>query len=173
MIASTDSTVEVRICSAADLALLVESWPLAGRVHEAHFELQVSGSGTYLVAWRADHAVGTAVVRWTPTLEPQYLDTGSRCAELCHVQVRREAQGQGVGTNIVTAAKRLAQSRGYTHMVLGVTEDNHVARNVYRALGFEGTGQWIRNEYDWVDEYEQSHHEVEINEIFVSSLQGN
>ena len=47
----------------------------------------------------------------------------------------------GVGTALVTAMLDAAREAGYTRVVLEVTDENGDASRLYRAMGFEPTGQ--------------------------------
>jgi len=51
--------------------------------------------------------------------------------------VRREAQGQGLGRELVRAAVERARARGCRRVELDVDEDNAAARALYRGLGFD------------------------------------
>ena len=57
--------MDIRPCTAADLTVLTEKWPVPGGVHEAHASNAAHGSSDCLVAWRDGEPLGSAVIRWT------------------------------------------------------------------------------------------------------------
>lgn len=57
--------MDSRPCTAADLTVLTEKWPVPGGVHEAHASNAAHGSSDYLVAWRDGEPLDSAVIRWT------------------------------------------------------------------------------------------------------------
>ncbi|MCS7225120.1 MAG: GNAT family N-acetyltransferase [Armatimonadetes bacterium] len=71
-----------------------------------------------------------------------------RTAEVHELGVLKEYQGQGVGSALFHAALDYARALGCDFASLWVGEENWLARNWYRRLGFQevgrGWGEWIR-----------------------------
>ena len=60
--------------------------------------------------------------------------------EICHLQVRPEHRGKGVGTALIVASERRASERGHRRIAVGVADDNPEARRLYERLGYRPTG---------------------------------
>ena len=68
---------------------------------------------------------------------------------ICQVSVAPEAQGQGVGRVLMSAALRAFRSEGLQTASLSVTLDNHPAYALYLSLGFQlrkefAAHAWVR-----------------------------
>jgi len=74
---------------------------------------------------------GLAVLRFRPAIWDEALEC--YLAELYVVPSRR---GQGLGRALMNAAMELARAEGATHMDLGTSEADAVARALYESLGF-------------------------------------
>jgi ribosomal protein S18 acetylase RimI-like enzyme len=73
----------------------------------------------------------------------------ARNGHVCQVSVRPEAQGQGLGTVLVTSALQSFRRQGLSSASLSVTVDNTRAHRLYSALGFRlrkefGAHAWVR-----------------------------
>ncbi len=73
----------------------------------------------------------------------------NRNGHVCQVSVRPEAQGQGLGTVLVTSALLSFRRQGLSSASLSVTVDNTRAHRLYTALGFRlrkefGAHAWVR-----------------------------
>jgi ribosomal-protein-alanine N-acetyltransferase len=62
-------------------------------------------------------------------------------AEIMTLAVAPEAQGQGLGQDLLDALRRSALERGAGRLVLEVRADNAPARALYAAAGFEQVGR--------------------------------
>jgi len=68
-------------------------------------------------------------------------------AVLVAAAVRRERQGNGIGTALMAAAEEHACARGLDAIVLGVEDFNPGARRLYERLGYE---EFARDEFKYV-----------------------
>lgn len=72
-----------------------------------------------------------------------------RNGHVCQVSVRPQAQGQGLGTVLVTSALQSFRRQGLASASLSVTVDNTAAHRLYTSLGFQlrkefGAHAWVR-----------------------------
>lgn len=150
--------------------LLRRGWPTVDAVHNAHFDDQHYGRTTYLVAWRGDEPLGSALVQWLGPIHPNARAAFPGAVEINHLQVRAALRGHGVGTHIIRAAEELAGSREYSQVAAAVGVENAGAARLYKGLGYAQTGTVDVSEYDWTDSEGQVHHEVEIDELLIKVL---
>lgn len=119
-------------------------------VHESHYSGQLTGSTTYLVAWRREEPLGSGVVQWDGCIGTEARDAFPRAVEFNHLQVRDEYRSQGVGTALIAAAEKLIAREGKHQIAIGVDEDNSRAERLYLSLGYRKTGIVDVSEYSWV-----------------------
>ncbi|GAA1295572.1 GNAT family N-acetyltransferase [Brachybacterium alimentarium] len=162
--------MDIRSCTAADLSLLTSLWPLRGEVHEAHFARQQEGRSEYLVAWRDGVPLGSAVVRWDGCSGAQARASHPDAFEICHLQVRPERRGQGVGTQLIAAAEHEALTRGHRVAAMAVGDDNARAQRLYERLGYRTTGIFDVTEYDWTADDGTLHHARERDQLLLKQL---
>lgn len=65
-----------------------------------------------------------------------YASTGDGRAQLSDIVVAADARGRGFGRRLVAGLLGWAWAQGCREALLQVLADNHVARNLYRSLGF-------------------------------------
>lgn len=165
--------MQIRPCSADDLAMLRAGWPIPGSdVHGAHFAAQQTGAATYLVAWRGPTPLGSGMVQWGGCVGSNARSAHPGCVEVNHLQVRPEHRGSGVGAALIGAAEELIRSRGHTAVGVGVAADNPAAARLYRRLGYESTGVRDITAYTWFDSAGMAHDELEDDELLVKKLDG-
>lgn len=162
--------VEFRECDAADLVSLRDRWPVAGDVHEAHFQAQHDQAATYLVAWDGPDPLGSAMIQWRGCIGGRARARYPGCVELNHLQVRAELRGRGTGTGIIRAAEQLARSRGAVLLGLSVALDNPDNRRLYHRLGYRPTEVLDSCDYSWVDDSGRTHQVHEVSELLVKAL---
>lgn len=162
--------MDSRPCTAADLTVLTEKWPVPGGVHEAHASNAAHGSSEYLVAWRDGEPLGSAVIRWTGFVGAEGRVAHPDAVEICHLQVRPEHRGRGVGTALIAESERRAEERGRLLLAVKVGEDNPGARRLYERLGDRATGTVDVSEYDCVDDDGRTHHTIERDEILLQDI---
>jgi len=163
--------MEIRPCSAQDLARLQAGWPIPGSdIHAAHFAAQQTGSAAYLVAWRGGLPVGSGMVQWGGCVGPHARSAHPGCIEFNHLQVRPEELGSGVGSALIAAAEDLIRWRGHPEVGIGVAADNPAAAALYRRLGYELTGVRDTIAYTWFDGDGAAHDEIEHDELLVKAL---
>lgn len=163
--------MDVRPCNAADLSVLIAGWPVPGGVHEAHVAHAANGSSDYLVAWHHSAPLGSAVIRWAGYVGAEGRAAYPDAVEICHLQVRPEHRGRGVGTALIAAAEQRASERGHRCIAVGVADDNPEARALYERLGYRPTGIVDVSEYDWVDADGATHHARELDQMFLKVVE--
>ncbi len=60
--------------------------------------------------------------------------------ELQRLYVDMACHGKGIGSRLASALEDIARGEGFTHMWLGVWEENSAAARVYAKLGYAGIG---------------------------------
>lgn len=104
------------------------------------------------------------MVQWSGCVGQHARAAHPGCVEINHLQVRADMRGQGAGTALIIAAQRLAESKGYTEVALGVSAANQAARRLYLRLGYEPTGIRDTTSYSWFDAHGLEHYvEEETN----------
>ena len=112
------------------------------------------GAETTLLAEGPAGAVGYASTTWSRHAGAEHE------AEINTLYLVRDAQGVGLGRDLLTAAARLMAARGATSLVIGVLRDNVRARGFYERLGGrceDGAGDWVAGrtvatvDYRWDD----------------------
>lgn len=161
---------EIRPCAEAELDVLTARWPVPGGVHEAHHARQLRGRATYLVAWRGETPLGSVVLRRDGYNGERGSVAYPEAVEICHLQVRPEHRGQGVGTALIAGAEREALRHGHRVVAMGADDDNPGALRLYERLGYRVTGIVDITEYDWVDEDGAVHHAREHDQLLVKRL---
>lgn len=159
--------MDIRPCTADDLRVLTVSWPVSGGVHEAHAAEAANGTSDYLVAWRQDEPLGSAVIRWAGYDGAEGRAAHPDAVEICHLQVRSEHRGKGVGTALIVFSERRAFERGHRRIAVGVADDNPDARKLYERLGYWPTGIVDVSEYDWIDADGVTHHALEHDQMLL------
>lgn len=160
----------IRVCTPGDVDMLNKAWPLTGDVHVAHWRAQIDGSTTFLVAWQTDVPLGSAVIRWNGFPDENARQEFSGCVEVCHLHVRNEFRGRGVGSALVLAAESMAIDRGVTSVGIAVADDSPRAAALYVRLGYQPSGVFDVSEYDWRDDAGNLHHATERNEALIKAL---
>jgi GNAT superfamily N-acetyltransferase len=106
-----------------------EPTPGAQRLAERVRELLGAEEVTVLLAGAAPD--GLAVLRFRPAIWTDALE-----CYLAELYVVPERRGRGLGRALMQASIALARRRGATHMDLGTSEADRVARALYESLGF-------------------------------------
>ena len=84
-------------------------------------------TGCVLLAWTADRAVGCIAMR----------KVDREICEMKRLYVRPEAQGAGLGRQLIGQLIAEARNAGYAEMRLDVLAEFSAARHVYETLGFK------------------------------------
>lgn len=87
---------------------------------------------TPLIATRACRAIGFAALRIVPALF-----YAAPYAELTELYVDPAYRRQGIASRLIALAERLARDRGARTLTILTGADNHSARALYRALGYQ------------------------------------
>lgn len=166
--------MDIRPCTAADLKALTVRWPVPGGVHAAHAAQHAahaaqaaSGSSDFLVAWHQGEPLGSAVIRWAGYGGAEGRAAHPDAVEICHLQVRPEHRGKGVGTALIVGSERRASERGRRRIAVGVADDNPAARRLYERLGYRSTGIVDVSGYDWIDSDGVAHHAHERDQMLL------
>lgn len=159
--------MDIRPCTADDLAVLRRRWATPSAVHEGHHARQADGATTYLVVWRDGEPLGAGVVNWTGCVGPRARAAFPEAVEINHLQVRDAYRGQGVGSALMAEAERLVVHRGRRQTAVGVADDNPRAERLYLRLGYRPTGVVDLSEYDWTAADGSVHHAVERDQLLI------
>ena len=112
------------------------------------------GAEATLLAEGPAGAVGYASAAWSRHAGAEHE------AEINTLYLIRDAQGVGLGRDLLIAAARVMAARGAASLVIGVLRDNVRARGFYERLGGlceDGAGDWVAGrtvatvDYRWGD----------------------
>src|SRR5690606_9687186 len=96
--------------------------------------------------WRLIHDaqnIPLAFIQATPVNLPHPDADPKRQGEIKRLYVRQSAQGKGLGKRLLTAALNyLSETYPSAPQWLGVWSENHKARTLYAAYGFEKVGEY-------------------------------
>ena len=125
------------------------SWVDIPRLVELEQRLFASDAWTAPTWWaelaarpRRDYV---AVVRGGEVLGYGGLDLGGEAADVMTVAVAPEAQGAGLGAELLALLARRAREAGAAYLLLEVRDDNEPAKALYARAGFETLG--VRRRY--------------------------
>ena len=138
-----EPTIEIKLCSENDLALLNKAIPEPG-YHEKRFEQQQAGKSSYLIAWQNGVPVGHLNLKWegSGTQVSQYL---SGTPELNAIGVWPPSmRSKGIGRQLIAQAEAMAKEKGFKQVALAVALDNPRAKELYEKNGYK---DWGHGEY--------------------------
>jgi putative acetyltransferase len=92
-------------------------------------------SGCLIIARRGDRPIGCGAIRRL---------SGDAC-EMKRLYLRPQARGTGLGRMLAERLVHRAKALGYARMYLDTLVDMHLARGLYRALGFRETAPYYDN----------------------------
>jgi GNAT superfamily N-acetyltransferase len=135
--------VDVRPVAESDIVRLSEQFPMRSTLrHTERLRRQQAGSAVYLIAWHDELPVGHALLKWNGAENAHAV--GHRpgdCPEIEDLFVREEMRSQGIGTQLLQAAEKLARERGRKMIGLSVSATgNDRARRLYDHLGYRDAG---------------------------------
>lgn len=110
--------------------------------HEAHHARQLRGDAAYLVAWRDTTPLGSVVLRRDGYTGERGRAAHPESVEICHLQVREEHRGQGVGTALIAAAEHEALRHGHRVVAMGAADDSPGALRRTSGWGTAPQGSW-------------------------------
>jgi GNAT superfamily N-acetyltransferase len=114
--------------------------------HYLRFERQMTGQGTYLVAWLDATPVGHAEIRWDGN---DVGDPFPDCPQLATLEVwPARLRSRGIGSAIIAEAEIRVRHRGLDEIGLGVADANWRAAALYQRLGFRETGCRFYDHYE-------------------------
>ncbi|MFO0862560.1 MAG: GNAT family N-acetyltransferase [Candidatus Saccharibacteria bacterium] len=138
-----EPTIEIKLCSEADLALLNKAIPAPG-YHEKRFAEQEDGKSSYLIAWQNDVPVGHLNLKWEGS-GPQVSQYLPNTPELNAIGVwPPEKRSQGIGGQLIVQAEAMAKEKGFKQVALAVSLDNPRAKELYEKHGYK---DWGHGEY--------------------------
>lgn len=131
MSASVTDRVVARSLSWADIPRLVE---LEGRLFTDDAWSAPTWWAELAARPRRDYV---ALVRDGELVGYAGLDLGGEVADVMTIAVAPEAQGCGLGTELLTLMASRAREAGAAYLLLEVRDDNEAAKAVYARAGFE------------------------------------
>jgi ribosomal protein S18 acetylase RimI-like enzyme len=132
-----DPGVVIEPATRADIDRMIgarDGEPAAQHHIRARWEVQQSGEGVYLIAWRDGEIVGQTMLLRRSKYDEVHADADPAEINALHAYVRR----QGIGTAIIRAAEEIAAGEWDRSAIgLAVGLDNDRARALYERLGYE------------------------------------
>jgi GNAT superfamily N-acetyltransferase len=147
------TVVHIRPIAETDVARLERRFPQGGVAkHAERFVRQQRGDATYLIAWHKGHPVGHALLNYGGSRDEHVAKQSKfACPDLEDLFVLAERRSQGIGSQLVAFAERLASEHGYSYLGISVAaEANDAARRLYEHLGYRDAhfGEYLeRGEY--------------------------
>jgi GNAT superfamily N-acetyltransferase len=166
--------VEIRPITETEPALLEKRFPQGGTAkHAERFLRQQKEEVVYLIAWHRGQPVGHALLKWSGAQDIRVTwQLRVACPDVEDLFVHEELRSQGIGSQLLRFAERLAWERGYTHIGLSVgATTNEPALRLYGHLGYQDShfGEYTeRGEY--LDERGQHHSWGEICIYLIKDL---
>jgi ribosomal protein S18 acetylase RimI-like enzyme len=138
----TQLPVEVRPVARHSLLLLERYLPYGPpEKHAERLKRQEKGEVLYLIAWSGGKPVGHALLKWRGAAEEHLASRlQDSCPDIEDLLVHEQHRSEGVGTQLVREAERLAVEKGFRQIGLGVGVHNERARKLYERLGFQPLG---------------------------------
>jgi GNAT superfamily N-acetyltransferase len=122
-----DVSVDVRVASNEDLHCL-SGWLNIDIPHQEQRRV--------LVAVIAGRPVGTVTVSWAPADEPEVRERFPGVPIMYRLRVAEPHRGDGIGTLLIREAEQLLRKDGHSRVLIGVDQDNVLARKLYLSLGY-------------------------------------
>jgi GNAT superfamily N-acetyltransferase len=136
----TTTVVDIKPIIGTDITLLEKRFP-EGKLskHAERFSRQQKGEATYLIAWIQGQPVGHVLLKWGGSQdEPVVRQLRFTFPDIEDLFVLAELRSQGIGSQLLRFAERLAREQGYTNLGLSVAaETNYPARRLYERLGYQ------------------------------------
>jgi GNAT superfamily N-acetyltransferase len=131
--------IDVRPIAETDAALLEKRFPQGGVAkHAERFDRQQKGDATYLIAWHEGRPVGHVLLNWGGSCDEHVAkQLAITCPDIEDLFVLAERRSQGIGTQLIQFAEKLAYTRGHSFIGLSVAaETGDAARRLYERLGY-------------------------------------
>jgi ribosomal protein S18 acetylase RimI-like enzyme len=134
--------VEVRPITRDTLLLVERHLPYGPpEKHAERLRCQQREEVVYLVAWYNGTPVGHALLKWRGAAENHLAaHFQGNCPDVEDLLVDERCRSQGVGTQLLLAAERMASKRGFRQLGLSVDTRNKRAYQLYERLGFHSVG---------------------------------
>jgi GNAT superfamily N-acetyltransferase len=131
---------EVRPITEPEVAVLDAAYPEHESRHQVRLRQQLTGEGTYFVAWSGGEPAG-----WVFLVNPEHAsERALGGAQLSDLQVAVPYRGAGFGHALLDASEQAAGDAGWDTIGLSVTvsnPDNELARAIYHRRGYRDSGQ--------------------------------
>jgi len=174
------AVVDIRPITEPDITLLEKHFPQGGMAkHAERFSRQQKGEAVYIIAWYQGRPVGHALLKWGGSQDGHVArQLNVSCPDIEDLFVLAEFRSQGIGSQLLCFAERLAWEQGYTHIGLSVgAKTNEPARRLYKRLGFQDTHFGVYTERGEYLDLQEQHHTWEetciylINDLRVMGVQ--
>ena len=131
---------KVRPITGPEVAVVDAAYPERESRHQLRLRQQLTGEGTYFVAWSGGEPTG-----WVFLANPEHAsERALGGAQLSGLQVAAPYRGAGFGRALLDASEQAASDAGWDTIGLSVTvsnPDNELARAIYHRRGFRDSGQ--------------------------------
>ena len=148
--------LQVRRCSAVDVAVLSAAEAPGAGIAVKQFARQSRGESLFLVAWIGKSPVGSGELLFGAT------------PELRNLHVNEGRRGQGIGSALLDEAERSSAGAGV--LSVGVSVENTGARRLYERRGYLVTGSLTTTTYSYFDKDGVEHEATETDEHLVKTL---
>jgi GNAT superfamily N-acetyltransferase len=109
--------------------------------HHTRLDSQSQHHVAYLFAWQGQKPLGHVLLKWDGSASKPIHSHVKECPEVEDLFVRKSAQSQGVGNQLLAEAERLAKQHGYTRIGLPVCIKNGQVRSFYEHRGYQDS--WL------------------------------
>lgn len=110
-----------------------------------------SGEFSIFLLFDSDELIGELHVTWRSG--DAHLAADGQRAYLSAFRIRKDKQGYGFGSHLLSEVIQIIERGGYREITVGVEDDNARAKHMYRKLGFTVFVERRRESYQG-DEYE-------------------
>lgn len=140
--------MRVHELTAGEHARVRGAFPESGAApSEADIDQQAEGRVGIVVAWMDDKPLGLGFVNWPGPRSAQLARRWPATPEIYRLRVIPRYRSLGIGTLLVQHLEKVAASKGYARVGLGVHAENRRACSLYIRLGYEADPEPFVDEY--------------------------